>query len=1003
VNKMKLPIMKFFNPILCLCSLSLVASALYGAAPTVVVSPDSTNGVVGVPFSYEITTSGDEALSFGRAGTLPPGLTRAGNLISGTPTEPGSFPVTLSASNFDGSGFLAVTFEITAPVPEISSALEAQTRVEQPFSYTITATNSPTEYLAGGLDQIGGLALDGVTGIISGTPTNAGNFGVVIAARNGAGLGQTEILNINVAPTLGPDGIKEVTITSPSAGTTLDGSLSQLVVVAEVTPALGEEIDTVFIEWINPPEDPGGNPREDIVLSAMSLVSTDGTVFTYSGTVDLGFNPDDREVGGGDIDLRVRAFQTNAEDASDYGEATVDIDIAPIMEFVFPDEGLAMDSIANGDIFASVRLSSNNLDTVTGRIAGESILDTVAGSSSTLNGIFTFEATKQINFPGLYEVRVTARDNNRNTNVIRREITISDSLAEPVAVINTPSPGFTNEVFTAGLLGFVEQERSAVTVTAVGVVGFDVTYRLELISGGQGYFPRNSSDATILATDESNLTLGIPGINVVNGRINDLPKTFTVFYSNDANGDGIRDDPEPEWGPSGFALLDDLSDPGFNGKVEVGGQFFKSGAPLREFKIFVNGENVLEGNLDPFLGPVVVPIVAYPASGSPAPGDYLVVAQVMDQQGEVGTSEPISFTILPFDPIDITLSRVSNDVVSQGDSVTFDIIPVDPEDYDQIETVTIFDADSDQELGTAPKVRINGVDRFRFTETFLNQGSFGVYAEAVAFNGQSVRSAALRVDVQPVNDLRVTLSAPLADQERFAGEGITVTADASSTAGVASVAWLVNNDLIETDTEKPYTLNYTFATTGNYVIRAIATDYFGNTAGSSRETASDPIFPDDFFLTGLGDLNVTVLPTDLLVSLTSPVTDQTIVTGESLDFTATATATLGVAAVRWYVNGQVVETDTNAPYALNFEFPNSGNVSVFAEAEDSLGARRQSATRQITVNPPNPLLRDEDFLADTFSRIIGRAPTNDGRTEGLAQLNGDLASRMRFRPPPSPN
>jgi hypothetical protein len=423
-----------------------------------------------------------------------------------------------------------------------------------------------------------------------------------------------------------------------------------------------------------------------------------------------------------------------------------------------------MDSIQPGDVFASARVSSGNIDTVTARIAGESILDTItiAGAGAGFNGIYNFEATKTINFPGEYEVQITATDANANVTEINRSVLISDSLSEPVAVVTSPTPSFTNEVFTPAIMSFVEESREPVTVAGVGVVGYDVTYRLTLVSGGQGYYPRNSSDATLLATDAANITLGVPDINVANGRIDELPETFTVFYSNDENGDGIRDDPVPEWAQSGNALIDDLADPGYNGKVEVSAQFFNANAPLEAFEIFVNGELVHFGNLDPNDGPVVVPVVKYPAVSSPPPGNYVVVAQVVDQQGEVGTSEPVTFSILPFDPIGITFSRVGNDPISQGDSVTFDIVPADPGDFDNIETVTIFDSDSDSELGTAPKVRINGVDRFRFTETFNEQGSFGRFARAVAFNGQTVISPPIRVDVQPVNDLRITIDSPLA-------------------------------------------------------------------------------------------------------------------------------------------------------------------------------------------------------------------------------------------------
>lgn len=962
----------------------LLATASVHAAAPVINSPSTSTGVVGQPFSYTITTVSGDALSFSDSG-LPAGLTRSGNLITGNPDEPGVFAVTLGASNFDGVASQVVTFTITNPVPVITSELTAEARSGRSFSYTITATDSPTGFNAQ-LGLVGGLTIDTATGVISGVPLNAGNYDIPILAENAAGS-SFEILNLVVAPDLGSGGIDSVSITSPSAAAVLSGEFSQFSVQAVVTPAAGETIDTVFVRWTNPPANPNLTPRDPIIVASLSLVSSNGTDFTYSGTIKVGFNPDDREVGGGDITLEVLAYTTSAVDALDYTSDTVSFEIAPVLEFVFPDAGLAMDAILLGDVFASARLSSNNIDTITARIAGESILDTVPGSSSNLNGIYNFQASRNINFPGEYEVRITATDLNGNISEINRPILISDTLSEPVAVITSPGPGFTNEVFSPAIMSFVEESREPV-VSAGVTAGFNVTYRLTLISGGQGYYPRNLQDATLSATDASGLTLGVSGIDVINGRIDSLTETFTTFFSVGA----------PQWPRTGNALIDDLSDPGFNSKVEVSAQFFKANANLEEFEIFVNGKQVLNGNLNPNNGPVVVPVVKYPATGSPAPGDYVVVAQVVDQQGEIGTSEPITFTILPFDPIDITFSRVNNDVVSQGDSVTFDVVPVDPEDYDQIEIVTIFDSDSDVELGTAPKVRIDGVDRFRFTQSFNEQGSFGVYAEAVAFNGQSVRSSPIRIDVQPLNDLRVTLSSPLEDPEIFAQESLSVTADASSTAGIASVSWFVNNQLIETDTEEPYALNYTFEQTGVFSVRATATDNFGNTAGSSQEAVFDDVVnqASQIFITGRGEIEVTVLPTDLIVTLTEPTTNQTIVAGESLDFAATASATLGVSAVRWYVNGILVETDTAAPYAFSQEFPNPGNVTVYAEAEDSLGSRRQTLTRAVTVNSPNPLLRDEDFVAFVYSAIIGTSPTSAQRAEALAALDGSLASRSQF-------
>ena len=91
---------------------------------------------------------------------------------------------------------------VVQPAPVITSALTANGRVGNAFSYQITASNSPTSYAAAGLPS--GLTIDTATGIISGTPTSGGNSNITISATNAGGTG-TATLALSVvvaAPTI---------------------------------------------------------------------------------------------------------------------------------------------------------------------------------------------------------------------------------------------------------------------------------------------------------------------------------------------------------------------------------------------------------------------------------------------------------------------------------------------------------------------------------------------------------------------------------------------------------------------------------------------------------------------------------------------------------------------------------------------------------------------------------------------------------------------------------
>ena len=168
------------------------AKAIYGTP--VVTSKTGVGGAPKQAYSYQIVATAFPD-SYGASG-LPPGLTvnPATGLISGAPTAAGQFRVSITATNANGTGTgtLDVTFAFP---PEITSALDVDASFGKPFRYQITASGDPTTYTSSFPPP--GLSFDATSGVISGTPTDIGDFTIAISAVNATGTGDAR-LNLHI-------------------------------------------------------------------------------------------------------------------------------------------------------------------------------------------------------------------------------------------------------------------------------------------------------------------------------------------------------------------------------------------------------------------------------------------------------------------------------------------------------------------------------------------------------------------------------------------------------------------------------------------------------------------------------------------------------------------------------------------------------------------------------------------------------------------------------------
>jgi len=166
---------------------------------------------------------------------LPPGLAvnPATGRIEGVPTAAGVFAASLVGTNPGGSGpprQLTISIEPAAASPLVTSLPFAAARVGLPFSYQITATNSPTAFEV--RQAPAWMTINPATGVLGGIPTQSGWIEVQLVASNASGAGNPVPLHIPVAA---PDNAP--VITSPRVATAQVGGTFAYTVTATNSPS----------------------------------------------------------------------------------------------------------------------------------------------------------------------------------------------------------------------------------------------------------------------------------------------------------------------------------------------------------------------------------------------------------------------------------------------------------------------------------------------------------------------------------------------------------------------------------------------------------------------------------------------------------------------------------------------------------------------------------------------------------------------------------------------
>jgi len=164
-----------------------------------ITSANSATFTEGADGHFAVTATGTPTPALSESGTLPEGVKfdAETGVLSGTPTQEGTYDVTFSANNGVGKeATQSFTLTIDAP-PSITSANNATFNDGQMSMFIVTASGTPEPTI----EEWGNLP-EGVSfsdGTFAGTPRQAGTFEITLTASNGIGADSSQRFTLTVA------------------------------------------------------------------------------------------------------------------------------------------------------------------------------------------------------------------------------------------------------------------------------------------------------------------------------------------------------------------------------------------------------------------------------------------------------------------------------------------------------------------------------------------------------------------------------------------------------------------------------------------------------------------------------------------------------------------------------------------------------------------------------------------------------------------------------------
>ena len=554
--------------------------------PTVESVADQTQEVNTeiTPITIESEDNSDQAVT-NKVDGLPDGVTfdEATNTISGTPSEVGSYTVTVTTTDESGNA-TETTFTIDVEdttKPTVKSVSDQTQEVNTEITpIKIEATDNSGQTVTNKVDGLpDGITFDEATNTISGTPSEVGSYDITVTTTDESGNATETTFTINVEDTTKP---------------TVED-------IADQTQEVNTEIEPIKIEAT----DNGGQAVTNKVDGLPDGVTFDEATNTISGTPS--------KVGSYDITVTTTDENGNSEtttftiDVEDTTKPTVE-DIADQTQEINTEiEPIKIEARDN-----SGQAVTNKVDGLPDGVTFDEATNTISGTPSEV---------------GSYTVTVTTTDESGNATETTFTIDVEDTTKPTVKSVSDQTQEVNTEI-TPIKIEATDNSGQTVTNKVDGLPdGITFDEATNTISGTPSEV--GSYDITVTTTDESG---------------NATETTFTI---------NVEDTTKP--------TVEDIADQTQEVNTEI--------EPIK-IEATDNGGQAVTNKVDGLPDGVTFDEATNTISGTPSKvGSYDITVTTTDENGN---SETTTFTI---DVEDTTKPTVES-VADQTQEVNTEINPI---------------------------------------------------------------------------------------------------------------------------------------------------------------------------------------------------------------------------------------------------------------------------------------------------------------------------------------